>query len=336
MEQHGGQCLSRRRDLIATFGAVVVAWPACAWGQTARSRPFIGALVSGRQDVYAPFLSAFLDGMRDHGYVEGQSFDFIVRFADADRARLATAVEELLSLKPDVIVAIDPVAAGAVKKATSAIPIVASILIDPVNQGLIASYARPGGNLTGIANVVQGLNGKIIEIARELVPSAAAIGLVYNPTNPNHTTGRPEFEAAATASGVKVILAAVAAQSDFDQAFGALAGAGVQAVVIIADPMFLGECQRIAALAEAAHLPTISNSPDFVEAGCLISYGVDQLATARRAALFVDKILKGAKPADLPVEFPTKVDLVVNLKTAKTLGIAVPPSIMLRADRVIE
>jgi putative tryptophan/tyrosine transport system substrate-binding protein len=339
MEQCVGnqwRTLLKRRDLITIVGAVIVAWPPCARAQTPRKRPLIGVLASGRQDAYAPFISAFLEGMRDHGYVEGQNFDLALLSADADYARLAAGAKELVSLDPDVIVAVDPIAMVALKKATSKIAVVGSILNQPVELGMIESYAHPGGNVTGILNEVKGLRAKTVEIARDLVPNARMIGILFNPSNPVHPPVLQEIEAAARTKGMKVTVGGAAASADIESAFKSLVAAGAQAVIVIGDAMFLSERARIAALAIAAHLPTISNAREFVDAGGLVSYGVDYIANQRRAAFFVDKILKGAKAADLPVEFPSKVEMVVNLKTASALGIVVPSSIMLSADDVIQ
>jgi putative tryptophan/tyrosine transport system substrate-binding protein len=324
----------RRREFVAGLALATVSGTALAL--PARTRPLIGALAAGRRNAFSPLLSAFLEGMRDAGYVEGEGFDFAFRFADGDLTKLTADAEELVSLKPDVIVPIDPVATGAVKKATSTIPIVAPILVDPVNQGLIASYSRPGGNLTGVANIVPGLWGKVVEIAHELVPTAATIGLLFNPANPTHVHVRPEIESAGVASGVKIVAAGAAATTELDPAFKALVAAGVQAVLVIADPLFLGETVRISALALGVHLPTLSNAREFVEAGGLISYGISLAANEHQSASFVERILRGAKPADLPVEFPTKIEMVVNLKTARALGLTVPPTLLASADEVIE
>jgi putative ABC transport system substrate-binding protein len=274
--------------------------------------------------------------MRDNGYVEGQSFDMAERFAEGDYTRLATGAEELVSLKPGVIVALDPTAAAVVKKGTSAIPIVAPILVEPVNQGLIESYARPGGNVTGISISVKGLRAKIVELVRELVPSATAVGLLFNPTNAGNLFSRQEVEAAGKAGGMKIVSAGVTAPAEVEPAFDVLVGARVEAVIVIGDPMLIGDRAHVAGLAVAARLPTLSNLRQFAEAGCLITYGVDPAQNYRRAAHFVDKILKGAKPADLPVEFPTRIEMVINLKTAKAIGLTFPPSLLARADEVIE
>jgi putative tryptophan/tyrosine transport system substrate-binding protein len=319
----------RRRDFVVGLALAAQCGRALAAGR----RPLIAALDSGQQDL---LISAFLDGMREHGYVEGKDFDFVLRSVNGDYANLVLDAEGLAALKPDVILAVDPTATIAVKKATSTIAIVAPLLVDPVAQGQIASYAHPGGNLTGVSIIVQGLWSKVIEIVHELIPGATTIGLLLNPDNPAHMHSRPEIEAAAAASSMKIVVAEAAAKTDLERAFKVLLAARAQAVIAIGDRMFIGERARIADSAVAARLPLLSNLHEFVQAGGLMSYGVNSAANERRAAYFVDKILHGSKPADLPVEFPTQVDLVVNLKTARSLGIAIPPSILLRANEVIE
>jgi putative ABC transport system substrate-binding protein len=281
-------------------------------------------------------VSAFLSRLRDLGYVEGQNIDIVTRYADADSTRLPVLADELVRLRPDLIVALDPPAALAAKKATASIPIIAAILNDPVRLGLIASYARPGGNLTGILSQVEGLPGKQVEIAQELVPALILIGVLANPANATHAYQRQEIETAAAAKRVKVIAAEARSKGDLEPAFNSLRAAGVRLAIVLRDNMFVSERRRIADLATTMRLPTIGSQNSYVEAGGLISYGVEDSENHHRAADFVDKILKGAKPTDLPVEFPTKLLLVVNMKTAKAVGLDVPPTLLARADEVIE
>jgi len=323
----------RRREFIAGLGAAA-AWPAIARAQP--KRPLIGWLFGGGENANAPWVGAFSDGMRELGYVRGQDYEVAVRTADDDYTKLTALAQQLVSLRPAVIVAAEPVAAVAVKQATSSVPIVAPILVDPVRTGLIASEARPGSNLTGLLVVVPGFSAKVFEVAHDLFPDAAAIGMLLNPTNASMAIARRDIETGAKAKGVKIIVADAAAPADLPSAFAKLSAAKVRAVLLIADPMYVSERERIVALATAARLPIVSSSREFVEAGALVNYGVSLAANQRRAAYFVDKILKGAKPADLPVEFPTKIEMVVNLKAAKALGIAIPQSFLLRADEVIE
>jgi putative tryptophan/tyrosine transport system substrate-binding protein len=241
-----------------------------------------------------------------------------------------------LRLQPDLIVALDPPATVAARKATPSIPIVAAILNDPVRLGLIASYARPGGNVTGILSQVEGLPGKQVDIAQELVSAATIIGVLVNPANPTNPFQQQETEAAGAAKGIKVVAAQTESKGDLDTALRALRDARVQAVVVLRDAMFVSEGRHIAELAMALRLPTIGSQYSYVEAGGLLSYGVDNFESHRRAADFVEKILKGAKPGELPVEFPTKLIMSINMKTAKALGLDVPLQLQQLADRVIE
>jgi putative tryptophan/tyrosine transport system substrate-binding protein len=327
----------RRREFITLLSGAVAGWPFGARAQQApRRRPLQGYLITGTKDGLAHSVSAFLSRLQDLGYVEGQNIEIVTRYADADSTRLPLLADELVRLRPDLIVALDPPAALAAKKATASIPIIAAILNDPVRLGLIASYARPGGNLTGILSQVEGLPGKQVEIAQELVPAITLIGVLANPANATHAYQRQEVETAAAAKGVKVIAAETRSKGDLEPAFNSLRAAGVRLAIVLRDNMFVSERRRIADLATTVRLPTIGSQNSYVEAGGLISYGVEDSENHRRAADFVDKILKGAKPADLPVEFPTKLLLVINMKTAKTLGLTIPPTLLSRADEVIE
>ena len=277
-----------------------------------------------------------LNRLREIGYTDGQNIDIVTRYADADVTRLPALADELVRLQPDVIVAIDPPAAFAAKKATASLPIVAAILNDPVRLGMIASYARPGGNITGILSQVEGLPGKQVEIVRELVPGLTVLGVLINPANPTNGYQRQEIEAAATNSGIKVVPAEARSKADLEPAIKALHTAGVRAAVVLRDFLFVDEFRTIAELAAIQRLPTIASQTAYVEAGGLVSHGVDDSENPRRAADFVDRILKGSKPADLPVEFPTKLVTSINMKTAKVLGLEVPWQLQQLADKVIE
>jgi len=328
----------RRREFVTLLGGAVAGWPIGVRAQQAsRKRPLIGYLITGTKTALAPQTSAFLNHLSDLGYVEGQSIDVVSRYADADSARLPALADELVQLRPDLIVALDPPAALAAKKATASIPIVAAILNDPVRLGLIASYARPGGNVTGILSQIEGLPGKQVEIAQEVIPALTVIGMLANPANATHSYQRREVEAAGAAQAIKVIAAETRSKADFEAAFNLLRTTGVQAAIVLRDAMLVSERRRIAELAATMRLPTIASQNSYVEAGGLLSYGVDETRdNHRRAADFAAKILKGAKPADLPVEFPTKLLLAINMKTAKTLGLTIPPTLLSRADEVIE
>ena len=223
-----------------------------------------------------------------------------------------------------------------VKSAAPATPIVCALLIDPIKAGLARSLARPGSTVTGTLTQVDGLMGKQVELVRELMPHATTVGVLLDPPNQTHAGLRNEIEAAASAAGIKVVAASASSKAEIAPAFQKLSQAGAQAVIVPRDGLFLAESGRITELARAARVPTAHSLREETEAGGLISYGVNVPANFRRAAYFVDKILKGAKPADLPIEFPTRLELVINLKTAKALGLEVPPSLLSRADEVIE
>ncbi|HLX16098.1 MAG TPA: ABC transporter substrate-binding protein [Bradyrhizobium sp.] len=326
-----------RRQIIRLIGAAgATISPGVGTTQAAGKRPLVVYFSTGREAPNMPFMSALLDGMRGLGYVEGQGFDIAYRFAGEDHARLGALAEEVVRLRPDVIVAPETGAALAAGKATPSIPIVGVVLVDPVGRGLIVSHARPGGNVTGILVAVEGLSKRQVEIVHDLLPNVATIGLMVNPVNPAVRTQRAEIETAAAAKGMTIVAAEASDKSDLDKAFNSLIAAGVQAVIVTRDSLFLGERKRMAELAMTARVPTVHGHREEVEAGGVISYGVSLTANYRRAAYFIDKILKGVKSADLPVEFPTKLEMVANLRSAKAVGIAVPPTLLAQADEVIE
>jgi putative ABC transport system substrate-binding protein len=244
-------------------------------------------------------------------------------------------VDELVWLKPDLMVAGNNQAAIAMRKATAVIPIVAPTLFDPIGFGLVASLARPGGNVTGITNE-DTLPEKNLELAAEVVRGAVKMGVLFNPEFQGHVIRRKAVEAAAAARGINLLSVGARLADDLDAAFQSMARQQVDCVIVLGEPMFFVERRRIAALAIEARLPTMFVGREHVEAGGLMSYGGNLRANFRRAADYVDKILKGTKPADLPVELPTKLELVINLKTAKAIGLTIPEAILLRADEVIE
>ena len=274
--------------------------------------------------------------MRELGYVAGNNYAFDGRYADGDLARAPALMEELVDLKPDVIVSGTMAGVRAAKKLTDTIPIVSPSLVDPVGFGFAASHARPGGNVTGVLLTVEDLPSKQLALTVELVPGARKVGVLVNVNNPNNPPQRRNMEIAAQALGVALFAAEVALPEDLYAAFQTLAREEVKAVLAPIDAMLLSERKRIALFAMAVHLPTVFTAREHVEDGGLMSYGVDLRETWRRMATFVDKILKGAKPGDLPIEFPTKLELVINLTAAKAVGLTVPPQLLARADEVIE
>src|SRR5438128_2271780 len=274
--------------------------------------------------------------MRELGLIEGRDFEMVYRSADGHVERLPEAAEELVQLNPDIIVASASIQAVAVKKATNTIPIVVPVLADAVALGLVANEARPGGNVTGIAPYVKGLPAKQLELAREVVPGATRIGLVDDVNDPKAHPQRREIEAAGKELRIKIVPAEVQTAGDIGSAYEALAAGGVEVVIVEQSSMLIVSRKQIAEAAAAKKLPTVYGYREHVEAGGLISYGVNLDSCFHRAATYVYKILKGTSAADLPVEFPTKLELVINLKTAKALGIEVPPTLIARADEVIE
>jgi putative ABC transport system substrate-binding protein len=325
----------RRRAFVTLLGGAA-AWPLAARAQQAARRPLVGYLVETTKEAHASRIAAFLEGMRDLGYIEGQNVEIAYRFGNFDRARVPALAEELGRLSPHLIVAADPIAVLVVKSAAPVTPVVCALLIDPIKGGLARSLARPGGTVTGTLTQVDGLMGKQVELVRELLPHATTVGVLVDPPNQTHAGLHHEIEATASAAGMKVVAASASSKAEIAPAFEKLSQAGVQAVIVPRDGLFLAESGRIAELARAARVPTAHSLREETEAGGLISYGVNVPANFRRAAYFVDKILKGAKPADLPIEFPTRLELVINLKTAKALGLEVSPTLLARADEVIE
>ncbi|MGB9273373.1 MAG: ABC transporter substrate-binding protein, partial [Pseudolabrys sp.] len=299
-------------------------------------RPLIAWLSGGERTASWTFVQSFLQGMRDFGYTDGVNFEFEPRFADGYIERLPMLAQELVQLRPSVILAPASGPAVAAKRATATIPIVSPALADAVHLGLVASVSRPGGNVTGITPYVEGLPAKQMELAREVVPDAARIGILANLSDPKAPPQLQELEAAGRELGVTVVVADARTPDDLDSAFRTLADHRIDVMVALQTSMLLSERQRIASLAATTRLPAVYGYREHVDDGGLISYGVDLRACFRRAAYYVHKILNGVAPGDLPIEFPTNLELVLNLKTAKALGLTVPPSLITRADEVIE
>jgi putative ABC transport system substrate-binding protein len=325
----------RRREFIRLLGAIAL-WPQAVLAQKSPRRPLIGWLYFHHSDLAVRYTRFLLKGMQEFGQVEGRDFELIYRSADGYVERLPDAAAELVQVNPDIIVAPATIQAVAAKKATDTIPIVVPVLADPVALGLIASDARPGGNVTGIAPYVKGLPAKQLELAREIVPRATSFGLLDDVSDPKAHPQRREIEAAAQGLEIKIVPAEVRTAADVAAAYETLANARVGAVIVEQSNMLVNARKEIAEAETAKRLPTVYGYREHVEAGGLISYGVDLDQCFYRGAYYVDKILKGAKPAELPVEFPTRLTLAVNLKTAKALGITVPPTLLVRADEVVE
>ena len=274
--------------------------------------------------------------MRDLGYVDGQQFDIAYRFADGYVERLPTLADEMVRLNPSVILAPASGPAVAARKATATIPIVTPALADAAHLGLIANEARPGGNVTGISPYVAGLPAKQLELAREIVPGAGSIGVLANLTDAKAPPQLQELKGGGQQLGINVVAAEADTPDDVDGAVRMLASQRVGVMIVLQTSMLLSERRKIATLVAMAQIPTVYGYREHVDAGGLISYGVDLRACFRRGAYFVDKILHGTAPGNLPVEFPTKLELVINLKAARALDLTVSPSLLARADEVIE
>jgi putative ABC transport system substrate-binding protein len=282
-------------------------------------------------------LEAFRQGLRELGYVEGQNIVIEYRYAEGRDDRLADLAAELVRLKVDVIVAVSGVGTRAVQHATRTIPIVMAGASDPVGEGLVASLARPGGNTTGLSLLSAELPGKRLEILKETVPQSARVAVLTNLANPNHASVMHNLTGAAQALGLHLHVVELRRPDELDAAFAAMTRAGADALFVQGEPVLLdGLRGRIVDLAATSRLPAMYSWRMYVDAGGLMSYGPSLSDMMRRAATYVDKILKGAKPADLPVEQPMKFELVINLKTAKALGLTIPPTLLFQADEVIQ
>jgi len=322
----------RRREVVAILAGAAVAWPGPTRAQ--KALPVIGYLASGFPNA-GSHLAAFNKGLGEAGYVDGQNVAIEYRWAEGDYSRMPAMAADLVAHGVDVIAAIGGPSGSAAKAATSTTPIVFTGGIDPVATGLVASLARPGGNLTGINFRFVDMHPKRVELLCELVPQARVIALLVNPNFAGAERTMDAVQELARAKGVEVIVVKAGSEAEIDAAFATVAEqAG--ALIVGSDPFFGSQLEQLLALASRHALPAIYTSRDFAEAGGLLSYGANLSVIARRAGVFVAKILKGAKPFDLPVEQPTKFELVINLKTAKALGLVVPQSIVVRADDVIE
>ncbi len=326
-----------RRTFLGAIGGAAVTWPVAVPSQVAATdRRSVGWLSGSASKMAKSFADDFLDGMRAFGYVDGRDFDFVPRYAEGFSDRLPALAQELIELKPAVIVAAAVNAAVPLRAATAVIPIVCPALADAVHLGLIASEARPGGNVTGIEPYVAGLPAKQMEVAREIAPGAKRIGLLTNLHDPKAPPQREELAAAAKALELSVAEADVNDPTEIERAMEALASSKVDIVIVLETGLLLSVGRQIAEFAAAKRLPTVYGYREHVLDGGLISYGVDLRWCYRRAAYFVDKILHGTPPGEIPLEFPTKMMLSINLKTAKALGITLPPALLGVADEVIE
>jgi putative ABC transport system substrate-binding protein len=297
--------------------------------------PVIGFLNAASPDLYAHLVRAFSQGLSEAGYIDGRNVVIEYRWAESHYDRLPALAAELVRRQVTVIAA-NSAAAVAAKAATTTIPIVFDTGFDPVQLGLVASLSRPGGNLTGVSNLNVELGPKRLELVRELVPAATVIALLINPTNPNAENLLRDHQAAARTFGIQLHVLRASNESEIDVIFSTLGQVGAEALVIGADTFFISRSKQLAALALRHALPAIFQYPEFAAAGGLMSYGGSLTDAYRQVGVYTGRILKGEKPADLPVQQSTKAELIINLKTAKALGLSVPPTLLARADEVIE
>ncbi|MBI1774232.1 MAG: ABC transporter substrate-binding protein [Proteobacteria bacterium] len=324
----------RRREFIALAGAATV-WPTAPRAQ--RSRPLIGFLGSGPAVGFEPMIAGFRDGLAEAGYVEGRNVDVEFRWADGQYDRLPSLAAELVKREVTVILASGAVlSALAAKAATSTIPVIIATGADPVEFGLVSSLARPGGNVTGVHMLSATLGAKRLELIRELVPTGKMVAVLVHSHSPGGEAEYQEIDAAARAIGQSIFRVEAASDSEFDAAFATIVQRRASGLVLGTDTFFNTQRERLVALAAQYRLPAIYGWREFAASGGLISYGSNRREEYRLAGIYVGKILGGTKPGDLPVQQATKVELVINLKTAKTLGLTIPVTLLGRADEVIE
>jgi putative ABC transport system substrate-binding protein len=324
--------MKRRAFILALGGAALCA--SAAFGQSVRGRPLVGVLFPGQ--ITNTRIEALLQGLRDHGYVEGRNIAVMIRAAEFDRARLAPLADELVRAGVDVLVTSTSAGVLAAHAATATIPVVFGAIGDPVALGVANSLAHPGGNVTGVTLLAPEISGKRLALIKEALPAATRIAILQDPGSPAIPSNSRDFEAVAHSLGLELRVFAATQPAQFDEAMAGAAAWPANAVMAMDDTLFENNPVPLAAAAARHALPLICSSPDMAEAGCLFTYGVDIIANWRHAVSFVDKIIKGAKPADLPIENPTRFVTVLDLKTANALRIVLPTSMLLRADKVIE
>ena len=323
-----------RRRFFAATGALLAA-PVVAQGQQMAKRPRIAVLTFGFEPSSRP-IETFRQALREHGYVEGENIALEYRFAEGRVDTLAAFAAEVVDLNVDVIVTEGTPTAVAVKRATTSIPIVMATVSDPVRLGLVSSLSRPGGNVTGVTHRAGDRAGKQLQLVKEIVPNATVIAVIYNAARPDKGDRLAEAKAAAQSLRLAIQFTEVRKPADLDAAFESVLNARPGALTTLGDGMLWGNRKRLVDFVAKTRLPAVFPEREFAEAGGVFAYGPDLAWNFRRAAVYVDRILKGAKPAGLPIEQPTKFELVVNLKAAKELGLTVPHSILLRADEVIQ
>jgi putative ABC transport system substrate-binding protein len=322
----------KRREFITLLGGAAAAWPGAARAQQPRKIPTIGVLWPN-----PPMTFKFMrEGMRERGYIEGQNIRFEFRWAEGKLDQLPQLARDLVDIPVDVMLTLAPPATVAARNATQTIPIVFVAIGEPVASGLVASLARPGANLTGTTRMLPEMSAKHVELLKAAVPSLSKLAVLWNPINTSHRPALKAVEAVALSLSLQVRPLEVRGPAELDNVFAAISGDRADGVLFIADPVFFVNLKRIAEFVGSTRLPAIANFIEFPKLGGLMGYAPSIPDEFRHAAGHIDKILKGAKPADLPVELPTKFQLVINLKTAKALGLELPPTLLARADEVIE
>jgi ABC-type uncharacterized transport system substrate-binding protein len=324
----------KRRDFFTLLGGAAAAWPLQARAQQARI-PRIGFLRYGPASADVDRVEALRAGLRQLGYIEGKNIVIEFRWAEAIN-QLPELAAELIRMNVDVIFAMSSTEVEVTRQLTKTIPIVFAVHADPVGLRHVASLARPGGNITGLTVILTDLVAKQLEILKEIVPHATRIGVLFSPTAPSHRPAVQAVESASARLGVAFVMVPVQAVEDFEQAFSTMSREVAGGFLVVAAPLFVSHRARLVELAIEHRLPGTFGGKEYVEAGGLISYSADLVDLCRRSAVYIDKILKGAKPVDLPVEQPTKFELAINNKTAKAIGLTIPESFLLRADQVIE
>jgi putative tryptophan/tyrosine transport system substrate-binding protein len=323
----------RRREFITLVGSFAAAWPLAARAQPIRHAGFLTPQ-SAQTTSMRVLLDAFHEGLKQYGWIEGQNISVEYRFADGKEEALPSLAAELAQLHPDAIVADGTPAIQAAKNATQTVPIIMGD--DPIASGFVASLNRPGGNITGLSLQSFDLAPKRLQLLTEIIPRLSRVGVLSNPLNGSHALGLEQMQAAAQSLRIELYIAEASAPDKFESAVAATAAARADAVIVLPDGLFFNRLARIAALAAAYRLPALFSEKEAAEVGGLMTYGPSISACFRRAAAYLDKILRGASPADLPIEQPTKFELVINLNTAKTLGLSVPDRMLATADEVIE
>ena len=328
----------RRREFITLFGGVAAAWPLVAHAQQGQRMARVGVLTWGEENdpVYKSFVSAFIQALAGLGWSDGRNARMDVRWHGDDTNRIRALAQELVGLQPDIILATSTAATVALLRETQTIPIVVASVSDPVATGIVARLDRPSGNVTGFANFEASLGGKWLELLSEIAPGLKRAAIMFNPDFPGPPAYMPSFEAAARSLKVEAITAPVHDDVEIETAIIALGREPGGGLLVMPDVFMIAHRATIILAAARNNVPAVYSGTEFARDGGLLSYSPDQVDLSRRAASYVDRILRGEKPGDLPVQFPTKFEMVVNLKAAKTLGLTVPQSILLSADEVIE